>query len=143
MKDVCVVCNDRLSTFEELLTKYNSVSIHHRNLECLATEMFKVHLGEALQILHDVFLLTEPSTYNLRFQFEFRTRPIRTVRYGSNSLRFLGPKTWEIAPSELKRCERVDVFEFKIRKWRPHNCPCRRYDTYIHQVGFIKRFKHM
>ena len=62
------------------------------------------------------FLLTGPSTYNLRFQPEFRTRPIRTVHYGSNSLRFLGPKTWEIVPLELKRCERVDVFKSKIRK---------------------------
>ena len=45
----------------------SSVSIKHRNLQCLATEMFKVHLGEALQILHEVFPITEPSTYNLRF----------------------------------------------------------------------------
>ena len=76
--------------------------------------MFKVHLGEASQILHDVFPLTESSTYNLRFQPKFGTRPIRTVHYGSNSLRFLGPKIWEIVPSELKRCERVDVFRPKI-----------------------------
>ena len=81
MKDVCVVCNDRLSTFEELLNKYNSVSIHHRNLQCLATEMFKVHLGEASKILHEGFPLPEPSTYNLRFQLEFGTRPIRTSNF--------------------------------------------------------------
>ena len=74
-----VVYNDRLSTFEELLNKDNSVSIRHRNLQCLAIEMFKVHLGEAPQILQEVFPLTEPSTYSLRFQPEFVTRPTRTV----------------------------------------------------------------
>ena len=98
-----VVYNDRLSTFEELLNKNNSVSVHHRNLQCLATEMFKVHLGEAPQILQEVFSLTEPSTYNLQFQPESSTRPIRTVYYGSNSLRYLGPKIWEIVPLQLKR----------------------------------------
>ena len=99
--------------------------------------MFKVHLGKAPQILHEVFLLTESSTYSLRFEPEFSTRPIRVVHYWSNSLRLLGPKIWEIVPSELKRCERVDVFKSKIRKWRPHSCPCRLCDTYIHQVGFV------
>ena len=132
-----VVYNDRLSTFQELLNKDNSVSIHHRNIQCLATEMFKVHLGEAPQILNEVFPLSEPSAYNQRFQTEFSTRPIRTVHHGSNSLRYLGPKIWEIVPSEIKCCKRVDVFKSKIQKWQPLNCPCRLYDTYIHQVGFI------
>ena len=34
---------DNTSTFQELLKKDNSVSIHHRNLQVLATEMFKTH----------------------------------------------------------------------------------------------------
>ena len=38
-----IIYNDRLSTFEELLNKDNSVSIYHRNVPCLATEMFKVY----------------------------------------------------------------------------------------------------
>ena len=66
------------------------------------------------QILQEVFPLTEPSANNLRFQPEFGTRPKRTVHYGSNSLRFLGPKIWEIVSSEFKRCERVDVFKSQI-----------------------------
>ena len=86
------------------------------NLPCLATEMFKVHLEEAPQILQEVFPLAEPLTYNLRFQPEFRKTPIRTVHYGSNSLRFLESKIWEIVPSELKLCERSDIFKSKIRK---------------------------
>ena len=99
--------------------------------------MFKEHLGEAPHILHEAFPLTEPFIYNTQFQPEFGTRPIRTVHYGSNSLRFLRPKIWEIVPSELKCCERVDIFKSKIRNWRPHNSPCRLCDTYIHEVGFI------
>ena len=91
--------------------------------------MFKVHLGEAPKILNEGFPLPEPSTYNLRFQLEFSTRPIRTSHFRA--------KKWEIIPSELKRCQRVDVFKSKIRKWGPHNCPCRLCDTYICQGGFI------
>ena len=56
--------------------------------------MFKVHLGEAPQILHEILPLTEPSTYKLRFPPEFGARPIRAIGYGSNSLRFLGLEIW-------------------------------------------------
>ena len=51
-----VVYNDRLSTFEKLLNNNNSVSIHHKNLQCLATEMFKVNLEERLRFSMKVFL---------------------------------------------------------------------------------------
>ena len=34
--------NDRKSTFDELFNKDNSVSIHYRNFQVLATEMFKI-----------------------------------------------------------------------------------------------------
>ena len=108
-----------------MLNKDNSVSIYHRNIQGLATEMFKVHLGEAPQVLEEVFALTEPLTYNLRFQPEFGTRTMRTFHYGSNSLRYLGPTIWELVPSELKRCEKVDGFKSKVGKWQPHNCPSR------------------
>ena len=35
-------CNDSKSTSEELLNKDNSVSIHHRNFQVLAIQMFKI-----------------------------------------------------------------------------------------------------
>ena len=40
-----IIYQDRISTFQELLNKDNSVSIHHKNLEGLETEMFKIHRG--------------------------------------------------------------------------------------------------
>ena len=38
-----LICNDKRSSFEDLLEKDNSVSIHHKNLQALAIETFKVH----------------------------------------------------------------------------------------------------
>ena len=37
------------------LNKDNSVSIHHRNLQVLATEMFKIHRGLSPEILRESF----------------------------------------------------------------------------------------
>ena len=44
---------DNTSTFQELLNKDNFVSIHLRNLQFLATEMFKIHRGLSPEILRE------------------------------------------------------------------------------------------
>ena len=45
---LCVIYNDGHSSYDELLNLDNSVSIHHRNLQILATEMFRVYTGQLL-----------------------------------------------------------------------------------------------
>ena len=45
---LCVIYNDGHSSCDELLNLDNSVSIHHRNLQILATEIFRVYTGQLL-----------------------------------------------------------------------------------------------
>ena len=132
-----ITYHDSLSTFEELLRKDNSVSIHNRNLRALAIEMFKVYTKQGPAILQDVFPLNNQERYNFRKKAYFSTRAIRTVHYGDNSLTYLGPKIWEQIPSDLKEAESIEVFKSRIKNWIPDNCPCRLCKTYIHNVGFI------
>ena len=40
-----VFYNDGHSSYDELLNLDNSVSMHHQNLQILATEMFRVYTG--------------------------------------------------------------------------------------------------
>ena len=46
-----ITYQDRISTSQELLHKDNSVSMHYRNLQFLAAEMFKIHRGLSPDIL--------------------------------------------------------------------------------------------
>ena len=41
--------------FEELLKKHGSVTIHHRNIQALAIEMYKVRNNLSPQIMTDMF----------------------------------------------------------------------------------------
>ena len=50
-----ITYNGSKSTFEELLDKDNSVSIHHKNLQFLATEVFKIKDNMAPEFLHEIF----------------------------------------------------------------------------------------
>ena len=47
--------NDKKSSFENLLDKDKSVSIHHKNLRSLAIKMCNVHRGISPEILNDLF----------------------------------------------------------------------------------------
>ena len=50
-----IVYQDNVSIFDELLKRDNSVRVHHRNIQFLAIEMFKVKLGIAPSFMNDIF----------------------------------------------------------------------------------------
>ena len=50
-----IICNDKLSNFEELLHKDNSVSIYHNNIHAFAIEMNKIINGMSQEIMNEVF----------------------------------------------------------------------------------------
>ena len=51
-----ITYGDKTSSFNELLEKDNSVSIHHKNLQAPATEMYKVSNIMFPKILNDIFV---------------------------------------------------------------------------------------
>ena len=50
-----LVYNDFEPSFHQLLKKYNFVTIHQRNLQTLAIEIFQVHDNIAREIMKDIF----------------------------------------------------------------------------------------
>ena len=44
---------------------------------------------------------------------------------GTESLSFLGTKTWELVPEDTERSESLKIFKNKIKKWLPSRCLCR------------------
>ena len=58
-----ITYNDRNSFFEELLRKDNTASIHHRNLQLLATEIFEIKNNMTPEILSEIFT-NRTSSYN-------------------------------------------------------------------------------
>ena len=128
---------DNVSSFQELLEKDNSVSIHHKNIQVLATEMFKIFKNLSPDIVREIF--QERSVpYNLRSDNNFASRHVNSVYHGTESLSFLGPKIWEQVPPELKALESLNIFKAQIKKWIPLNCPCRLCRTYLPQISFIQ-----
>ena len=132
-----LIYGDRQSSYEKLLEKDGSVSIHHKNIQFLAIEMFKVKMGMSPEIARDVFQQRTIPHHNFRHQSDFRIPFVRTVYYGSESTSCLGPKVWDIVPNEIKQAKSLNSFKEAIKKWRPQNCPCRLCKVYLNGVGFL------
>ena len=50
-------------------------------------------------------------------------RPNQTT-FGTNSLRALGPKTWNGLPNEMKSARNINVFKRLIKQWDGVECNC-------------------
>ena len=130
-----IVYQDQKSSFEELLEKDQSFTVHERNIQTLCLELYKVAWGISPPIMRMVF----PTKSNINYPWEniFQTCNIKTVTWGSESVSHLGPKIWSMIPLPLKKLPVIHKFRKEIRLWKPVNCPCRICKFYLAGVGFI------
>ena len=90
-----IVYKDHFSSFEELLPKDRCVTIHKRNLQILATEMYKILNGLSPDILQETFE-TKSNYYSTRNAPAFYSRNIKTVRFTDHLLH--GSEIWDLVP---------------------------------------------
>ena len=84
-------------------------------------------------IMNELFQLREEShCYNLRYISKLFIPPIHSVYRGSESASYLGPKIWELIPPVIWQIESFDGFKKEMKKWKPTNCPCSIYKSYIY-----------
>ena len=132
-----IVYSDKTSDFSELHEKDGSVSIHYQNMRQLATEMFKVSKALCPEIVKGLFQFSNEISYNLRQRSQFHIPPVRTVFSGTESIKFLGPKVWELIPDEMKELESLWEFKRAIKLWKPTSCPCKLCKQYFYRIGFL------
>ena len=123
-------------TFEQLLDKDKSMTIHDRNLQKLAVQMYKVKHKLCPLPVQELFKKHEYE-YNLRNQGSWVLPKVRTINYGIETIRYRGPKTWDILPNEIKSSKSLCEFKNKVKKWKPQGCTCRLCKNYIFNIGFL------
>ena len=114
--------SDSKLTFKELLDKNKTVSIHQKNLQVLATEIFKVKLNISQVMLKELFSFNIRN-YNLRSQLTMKRIKTNSVYFGSESLSSLAPKIWDLVADSLKNENSLE--SFKNKTWTTDKCPCR------------------
>ena len=130
-----LVYKDSRLTFEELLRKDNSFSIHHRNLQKLTVEMYKAHNDISPSLMKSVFPQRD-IRYDLRNKNTFYSRNVHTVLNGTETISFRGPQIWALVPENIKSSTTLNEFKAKIKNWEPAGCTCRLCRNFILNLGF-------
>ena len=96
-----------------MLKQNKSVSIHQRNLQILATEIFKTKNDLKPVIMEDVFEFKN-LTYNFRNVETLKRSNMNSVKYGTEAITSLGAKIWKILPNDYKEPSSLSTLKSKI-----------------------------
>ena len=105
-------------SFESFLEKHETISIHVKNLQALATEMYNISENFSVSLMSQLFY-QNVNHYALRNPYEFSIPNVNSVFHEQENILYLGPLIWQLLPSELKDSNNARV----IRKWKLNNCP--------------------
>ena len=147
-----IAYDDYTSSFEDLLTRDGTVTVHHRNLRVLAIEMYKISHDQSPQFMKNLVEQIDTkyytrSSYNVEKDGDgntlctkksnYRQQKTNTTSFGQQSFRWLGPKIWAQIPDQLKTIDSLAAFKNQVKKVNFDNCPCNLCKEYIQGVGYI------
>ena len=132
-----IVYRDTESSFDELLAKDNSVSVHQRNLQLLMIEICKTKKSLNPPFMEDIFVEKTKISYNLRNNDGLLLPRANTTAHGIETIRYVGSRLWQTLPSEVKESRTLEIFKGLIKSWTRDKCNCKLWETYIPNLGCI------
>ena len=86
-----ITYNDKSSSFQKLLEKDKSVTIHHRNIKIPVTETYEFLQGLSPPLMNEIFV-EKNNNYSLPGNNFLTRRRVKSMRYGTETVSFLAPK---------------------------------------------------
>ena len=90
-----------------------------KSLRCLALEISKTVNNLSSYYMKDIFSKTTNLTHR---PLDINFNQSNTTKYGSNSLRSLGPHIWNSLPSEIKKETQHKTFKNYMNDWFGLKC---------------------
>ena len=130
-----IAYNDYTSSFVNLLNKDHSITIHQRNIQALAVEIYKTQNGLNPIFMKDIFCPPQHG-YNTRNQIFSYPNP-KTVSYGTESFGYIATKVWNSIPNEIRSCSDLISFKKRLSNERAYDCSCNICKTYVQNLGYV------
>ena len=118
-------------SFKDILDKDGAVTIHDRNLQKLAIVLYQVKNDISPLPMQELFT-DQANRYDLRKRRCWQIPNVKTVAYGSETIRYRGPKTWDLLPSDVKNAQTKE--RLKIGSHKDAHAGCL---NYVYHYGFV------
>ena len=113
--------NDHESTYGQLLDKSKKPTLEVRKLRMLATEIFKTLNDLNPPYMKEIFT---QNTIRIPERKKLLVKSTHTKKYGTDSLRHLGPKIWNSLPQDIRDSTSLFIFKSQIKTWSGPSCSC-------------------
>ena len=119
-----ILYKDYESSFETLLTRNGSDSIHVKNVQKLMTEIYK-SMNYLNPSLVWEFHEKKHVMYTLRIQNLWKLPTIKTLNFGLESLPFRSSFLWNTLDNRIKQEPTLACFKKRIKDWAGDRCTCK------------------
>jgi len=113
--------DDYESDYEHLLTLANKPTLEVRKLRFLAIEIFKTISELNPAFMKEIFTLNTGRNASRNL---LMVKAQSTKKYGTDTLRSLGPRIWNALPIETRSCTNLNTFKSLIKTWSGPSCNC-------------------
>ena len=130
-----IAYNNYTASFDDLLIKDHSITIHESNIQALAVEIYKTQNGLNPIFMKDIFCSPQHG-YNTRKKIFSYPNP-KTVSYGTQSFGYVATKVWNSIPNEIRSCSDLISFKKRLSNERAYACSCNICKNYVQNLGYV------
>ena len=130
-----LVYDDYELSFDVLLNKNKSFSIHHQNIQKLMIEVYKSLNKPSPDNFFDSMFTSKRRQDSLKN--DLLVASVKTVTKNKDSPKYVGAVIWNSIPSHISQQDSLEKFCDLIKKWKP-DCKCKLCEDHIGHVGYIQ-----
>ena len=111
-----IVTNNGHLSYDELCKQEHQLTVYRRCIKSIAILIYKVKRGLSPVYLQEL-VNEQRINYDMKDNDRLTLPAFNTVKYGKNSLKYLGAKLWNIIPVEIKSKPSLNTFKSAVHKW--------------------------
>ena len=134
-----LIYNDHEKSFNSILTENNLKTIHQKNLEFLAIEIYRFQMAYLRQSW--IMFSSQDKIFIISKSFRNFPPQLKTLNFGMETICYRGPQLQNLIADNIKSESTLELFKKKIRKWKWEPCPCRMCKTYLEHYRLYQLIK--